>query len=163
MIRAEVDAMMGNGLIKLTLADIMLLAEAQSPYIYGGDITADDIELAKRITGHTEMHDADFHTVMLAELDAAFRPLELLEPSKDDGNGKKSRIEPFSPEWMADILRASCQAMPSLTIDQAMHDAPMCLLMHLVLAEARAQGATTRRPPDIKAALEQYKKLKEKD
>lgn len=164
MIRAEVDSMLGFADLRLCLGHVMLLAEARSPYVFGGEITPLDIELAKTIL-KSKLADHDFNSALMREMDTAFRPYEILDNDEKDPDpkAKKSDVRPFSPEWMADVIRAACQAVPSLDLEAALWQIPLVMMMHLWLAEARANGAVTRRPPDVKAALAEWRKLMKKD
>ena len=164
MIRAEVDSMLGFSALRLCLGHVMMLAEARSPYVFGGDVTPLDTELAKKIM-RSELPDYEFHTALIGEMDTAFRPFEILENDDKPGDpkAKKSDVKPFSPEWMADMLRAAAQAVPSLDIEAALWKIPLVMLIHLWLAEARANGSVTRRPPDVKAALAEWRKLMKKE
>ena len=156
MVNAELDAMMGAGRIRLCLGHLMQLARMHSPYIYGGKVTEMDLALAMSLWPHDTGNEPDplqFHKDLIAEIDAAFRPLDLFDSSNHDDTGRKSDIRAFSPEWMADIMRAACQSMPSLGYREIMWEVPLTLVMHLGVAESRAQGATTSRPRDYKAAI----------
>lgn len=156
MVRAELDAMMGFGRIRLCLGHLMQLARAKSPYVYGGQVSEMDLALAMSLWPHDAGKKPDpvqFHRDLVAEMDAAFRPLELFDEAKKDDTGKRSDVRPFSPEWMADVMRSACQAMPSLGYREILWEVPLTLVMHLGVAEARANGAITCRPRDVKAAL----------
>ena len=158
MVRHEMDSMLGCAPLRLCVGHVVLLAEAKSPYIYGGRITELDLGLARKIVKAPRMDDAKFHAALQGELDAAFRPVELFDAGdqpKKDGD-ELHRIPPFSPEWLADLVRAACQAVPSLTLDDVLWRVPMAMVMHLYVAEARANGAKTMRPPDYAEAMRRF-------
>ncbi len=157
MVNAELDAMIGAGRIRLCLGHLMQLARMHSPYVYGGKVTEMDLAMAMSLWPHDTGKERDplkFHEDLVAEMDAAFRPLDLFDESKkkEDG-GKHSDVRAFSPEWMCDVMRAACQAMPSLGYREMLWEVPLTLVMHLGVAEARANGAITCRPRDYKAAI----------
>lgn len=158
MVRHEMDSMLGYSDLRLCVGHVVLLAEAKSPYIYGGKITELDLELAKRILGSKKLKDADFHAALQGELDAAFRPVELFDAGDKPQKEKDElhKIPPFSPEWLADLVRAACQAVPSLALDDVLWRVPMVMAMHLYVAEARANGAKTMRPPDYAEAMRRF-------
>ena len=162
MIRAEIDSMLGFSPFRLCLGHVMLLAESKSPYIFGGEVSSEDIAAAQSVLG-TDLPADAFHNAMIAELDAAFRALELFDDAdeKDDGH-KKSDVRPWTPEWLADSLRSACQAVPSIGLQEAIWSIPLTMMMHLGVAEARAQGSVTRRPADIKAALAAFKEMRKR-
>lgn len=161
MMRAEADAMLGFAKLRLCLGHLMLLAEAKSPYVYGGRATELDTELARRIL-KAKMGLEQLHIALIEAMDTAFRPMELFDADeKPDKGGKKSDVRPFTPEWCADVIRAACHAVPSLTLQAVLWEVPLVMVMHLGVAEARAYGATTRRPPDYKAALRMHKERME--
>ena len=154
MIRHETDAMMGFGPVKLCLGHAMQLAQADSPYIYGGDVSEADVLLAMGVLGVTDMDMRKFHDALNAEMEAAFRPYELLDDDDKPGNDDKSSdIRIFGPEWLSDIIRCACEAVPSITLHDALWSVPLCMMMHLNISIARKNGATTRRPVDMKAAM----------
>ena len=158
MVRHEMDSMLGCSTLRLCVGHVVLLAEAKSPYIYGGKITELDLELARKIIKTPGMDDGKFHSALQGELDAAFRPVELFDEGdkpKKDGD-ELHKIPPFSPEWLADLVRAACQAVPSMTLDDALWCVPMAMVMHLYVAEARANGAKTMRPPDYAEAMRRF-------
>ena len=164
MIRHELSSMLGIGEITLCLGHLMTLVLLRSPYIYGGEVDADRIGEAKHILGCMDMDNGAFHEALLAEMDAVFRPLELFDDdNKPEDESKKSVIAPFSPEWMCDILRSACQAVPAIGIEDALWRVPLVLIMHLGVAESRAQGATTRRPVDYTEALKRFKEMRKQE
>ena len=157
MVAAELDAMMGAGRMKVCLGHLMKLARMRSPYVYGGKVTERDLAIAMSLWPRDAGRVSDpvrFHEDLVWELDAAFRPLELFDKAKNkDSGGDKSDVRIFSPEWMADVMRSACRAMPSLGCREILWEVPLCLVMHLGVSEARAQGAITERPKDYKAAI----------
>lgn len=156
MVNAELDAMLGAGRIRLCLGHLMQLARMHSPYVYGGKVTEMDLAKAMSLWPHDAGREPDplqFHADLVAEMDAAFRPLELFDDTRKDDTGKHSDVRAFSPEWMSDVMRAACQAMPSLGYREILWEVPLTLVMHMGVAEARANGAITSRPKDYKAAI----------
>jgi len=163
MVAAEIDSMLGGGRIRLCLGHLMKLARMHSPYVYGGQVNEMDLAMAMSLWPHDAGKEPDplkFHKDLVAELDAAFRPLELFdEVKKEENGGKRSDIRPFSPEWMSDIMRSAAQAIPSLGYREILWELPLVAVMHLGVAEARANGAITCRPRDIKAALKMMREM----
>jgi hypothetical protein len=161
-IKDELRAMLsyGEGL-SLTLGTLMLLYLEDSPYVLGGDVTGEDLALAGVLVGRPRgMKDDEFHDALCGEIATAWRAYEIISPSQDGGGGRQSRVEMFSPEWLADTIGMACAAMPSLTLHQVLWEAPLALVLHLAISTARRNGTVTERPPDIMAAL---KKMREKE
>lgn len=158
MVRHEMDSMLGYSEIRLCVGHVVLLAEAKSPYIYGGGITELDLELARKIIKVPGMNDAKFHAALQGELDSAFRPIELFDDGDKTQQEKDElhKIQPFSPEWLADLVRSVCQAVPSVTLHEVIWAMPMVMAMHLYVAECRANGAKTMRPPDYAEAMRRF-------
>ena len=165
MVEGELDAMLGAGRMKLCLGHVMRLARMHSPYIFGGHVDETALAMAMSLWPHDAGHVPDpvkFHQDLVWELDAAFRPMELYDKTKNkDSGGEKSDVRPFSPEWMADVMCSACHAMPSLGYREILWETPLCLVMHLRLAESRANGAVTARPMDYKAAFAMMRRMRE--
>lgn len=165
MVCAEIDSMLGGGRIRLCLGHLMQLARSHSPYVYGGKVTEMDLAMAMSLWPHDLGKEPDpirFHEDLVAEMDAAFRPLELFNSRKkmERGNEERSDVRPFSPEWMSDIMRSAAQAMPSLGYREILWEVPLVAVMHLGVAEARANGEITSRPLDYKAAFEMMREAR---
>lgn len=162
MIEHELDSMMGKSRLKLCLGHVMELALSQSPYVYGGEVDEEDVVVAYTILGRDDLDYTLFHHLLVEELEAAFRALEIIvdDDAKPKDESKKSIIKIFSPEWMCDIIRAACHAVPSTTIEDVMWGMPLVLVLHLGVSEARAQGSITRRPVDYKEALRRFKEFR---
>lgn len=161
MVKSEVRDMLGAGEILLTLGMVEGLWLVDSPYVKGGNVTEADIEAAMKICCVENMEPLAFHTALSAAIDTACRPYEIIvpDPTQKD-NGKHSEVPTFSPEWFADQISMACQAMPSLTMQQILWETPFVFVTHLAVSTARRHGAITRRPDDIKAALEILKERK---
>ena len=154
MMARETEGMLGLSKVRLCLGHLMMLAHRRSPYVYGGKVEPEELSYAMELLGCGEMDPLEFHGEFLAELDAAFRPLELFEEDrKDDKEAKRSVIDAFSPEWLADAIRCACEAMPSITMEQALWTVPLVMIMHLGVSTARKNGAVTQRPVDFKEAM----------
>lgn len=165
MVKSEVRDMLGAGEILLTLGMVEGLWLVDSPYVKGGNVTETDIEAAMKICCVENMEPLAFHKALAAAIDTACRPYEIIVPDpmqKDGGGGKHSEVPTFSPEWFADQISMACQAMPSLTMQQILWETPFVFVTHLAVSTARRHGAITRRPDDIKAALEILKERKKK-
>lgn len=163
MIRAEVDSMLGLSNLRVCLGHVMMLAESKSPYVYGGKVTPQDIGMAMDILNAKETDEAEFHRMLLAELDTSFRATELFEADNNpDEESRKSDVRAFSPEWLCDVLRAACQAVPSITLEQGLWHIPMTMIMHLGASQARAHGMITKRPVDYKEALKLFLEMRNK-
>ena len=168
MIESEIDSMLGACRVRLCLGHLMQLARMHSPYVYGGHVDEMALSMAMSLWPFDEGREPDpvkFHEDLVAELDAAFRPLELYDKAKnkDLEKGEKSDIRPFSPEWMADIMRSAAQAIPSLGYREILWELPLVAVMHLGVAESRANGAITSRPMDYKAAFAKLKQMQEEN
>lgn len=154
MISREMEGMLGLSKVRLCLGHLMMLAHRRSPYVYGGQVGPEELAYAMELLGSGGMDPVGFHAELLSELDAAFRPLELFEEDrKDDKDAKRSVIDAFSPEWLADVVRCACEAMPSITMEQALWTVPVVMMMHLGVSTARKNGAVTQRPVDMKEAM----------
>lgn len=155
MLESELRAMLGTGEIKLTLGGLMGLVLVKSPYVFGGKVDENSLLQAYTLIAHGDLDAVQFHNALQDELDTAFRVFELLVPDDDPTakKGKTSEMETFSPEWFADIMSHACQAMPSLSYDQILGQIPLTMIFHLNLSTARRNGAITRRPDNIKEAL----------
>lgn len=158
MVKAEVSAMLGEGML-LTLGMVERLWLHGSPYVKGGKVTTDDLACALAIVPHGDMGIEDFHNALVDALTTAWRAYEIIVPDKKEENGKASEIEMFSPEWLAETVSQACHSMPSLTVQQVLWEAPLALVLHLVVSQARRNGAITRRPDDIMEALRRLKEL----
>lgn len=162
MVNAELLAMLGSCPIDLTLGTLERLYLLKSPYVLGGNVTNNDLDIARSIVPHDKgMKSMDFHAGLVDALATAFRAFEIIVPDNTPDNGRKSNIDMFSPEWLADMINMVCAAMPSLTYRQVLWEMPLALVMHLAVSTARKHGQVTERPADIKSALAMMKKLKE--
>lgn len=163
MVRDELKAMLGASKIHLTLGALASLAVLKSPYIYGGSVTENVLETAFGLVKHEEMSPLEFHEALQSEIDTAFRVFETIVPDhKESANDKTSEIETFSPEWFSDTIAQACQSMPSLTHKQVLWEMPLVFVFHLAISTARRNGAITRRPNDVKAAIREFKAMRER-
>lgn len=163
MIRHELDSMLGFGVLKVCLGHLMQLAQCRSPYVYGGKLSEEDVLIAMGVLKAVEMPPLEFHEALVGELDAAFRAYELYDDDdRDKDAGRRSEIEAFSPEWLADTIRCACDAVPSITLHDALWEVPLAMMMHLGVSTGRKNGAITRRPVDMKAVLEDFKRKRSK-
>ena len=158
MQKAELEAMLGDGRITLTLGLLERLYLAKSPYVLGGAVEDGDLQVAMGIIPHKRMDAVRFHLQLIDALATAFRAFEIIVPEPEKEDGRKSIVETFSPEWLADIINLACSAMPSLTYRQVLWEMPLAMTLHLSVAKGRENGMVTERPADIKSALEAMKK-----
>ena len=144
----------------LTLGMLMTLAMNKSPYVLGGVLSDDDIRYAYSLSDG-KLKAEDFHSALVNDLNAAWRALEIIVPSNEPvkENGRKSQVDMFSPEWLADTISAACASVPSMTLNQVLWEVPLAMTLHLVVSNSRRHGAITERPPDIKGALKQFKSM----
>ena len=165
MIKEEMREMLGTGDILVTLGMIEGLWLLDSPYIKGGNVTENDLDVAKKVCCAEDGADPiKFHEALVKAIDASCRPFELIVPDSDITKEQKhSEIATFSPEWMSDQISMACMAMPSLTYRQILWEVPMTMITHLAVSTARRHGAITRRPSDVQGALEAFKKMREND
>lgn len=164
-IEAESRAMLGRGVLPLTLGRLMLLHLEHSPYVRGGEVTDYDVGIAASIVPRPRrMKDDAFHDALCGEIATAWRAMEIVSPQQDaHGGGRQSKVDLFSPEWLSDTIGMACAAMPSLTMRQVLWEAPLALVLHLAISTARRNGTITERPADIMAALQQLKAMGEKE
>jgi len=159
-IRQELETMVGRK--GLTLRAFVSLHLAGSPYTEGGSLSPDDVAFASSVIGLKDgMTMEEAHTEIESELDCVARAYEIL-PKKNDAPDA-SQVEMFSPEWLCDTIAMACNAVPSLTWEDAMDGLPMVAVVHLGMSAARASGAKTCRPLDFKAAFEKMRKEKDKN
>lgn len=157
-IDAERRECLGLGAVRLTLGAILLLADAKSPYVYGGTVSADDMDKAKGILDARSMGDIEFHDALKQALDTAFRIYDIAEDDPDSKMQRRSAISFASPEWMTDIIAMASAACPSLTLDDLLWEVPLALVIHLQLATTRRNGAITSRDDGVREALAEMKK-----
>lgn len=152
MIKQEMRDCLGDGKIFLTLGGLERLWLVDSPYLVGGELSEEALLQAMHIVRHvTDISPDEFHNELSTAIDTAFRAFELLKP--EDEKEDEDNQDPFSPEWMADVMGLACQSMPSITYDEILHVMPLAMTLHLAVATARRNGAETQRPIDYKAAL----------
>lgn len=163
-IKDELRAMLSYGKgLNLTLGNLMLLYLENSPYVLGGSVTGEDLALAGVLVERPRrMKDDAFHDALCGEIATAWRAYEIITPSQAGNGGRQSKVEMFSPEWLADTIGMACAAMPSLTLHQVLWEAPLALVLHLAISTARRNGTITERPADILEALRQLKEMREK-
>lgn len=157
MVKAEMRSMLGAARIRLTLGALESLWLLDSPYIIGGEVTPEALAMAMEIVKHDDIEPLEFHKLLVEELEAAFRAYEIIQPDDKPDTGKHSSIEKFGPEWLADTISQASRAMPSLTYHQVLYEVPLAMVLHLVVANARYNGAITERPNDITDALRQLR------
>lgn len=163
MIKAELKQMLLGGESGLTLGMLMLLAMENSPYVYGGVLTEGDLAYAYALSDR-HLSKEKFHEALVADLEAAWRAFEIIAPDPElRQKGKSSKVEMFSPEWLADTVGSICQSMPSLTYREVLWELPLAMATHLAMATSRRNGTLTERPADIRGALEQMRKMREKE
>ena len=158
MVADETLFCIGDRLSMVTLAGFMRLCVIKSPYVFGGDVTLDDVNAACKALGSPV--NAAFDDDLRTELAAVNRAFEIIETDKR--NGQKSVIPPFGPEWLADFMAAVADAMPSITPKKMLKETPMVLLVHLAAASHRKNGGVTRRPTNTEAAFQILNELEEK-
>ena len=133
----------------LTLRGFMRLAMAGHPFMLGGYLTPENIYMAEQACGVQ-------YPAIEAGLKGFFQVLECLVPEK---GAKRPRVEPFIPEWCADILATVASVFPALKPGEILQ-LPLVAVGHYILASHRKNGGTTRRPMDnssVKEALEALK------
>lgn len=163
MLADELRAMLGRGRVRLTLGALADLALARSPYLLGGEVSAEDAEAAYGCVPHADgMEPLEFHEAVQREMDTAFRVFEAIQPDAETSASpaKTSEIGLFSPEWFADLIAQACQSMPSLTYAQAWDEVPLAMMVHLAVATARRNGAVTARPHGVAEALRQFRAMR---
>lgn len=158
MVADETLFCIGDRLSMVTLAGFMRLCVIKSPYVFGGDVTLDDVNAACKALGSPD--NAAFDDDLRTELAAVNRAFEIIETDKR--NDQKSVIPPFGPEWLADFMTAVADAMPSITPRKMLKETPMVLLVHLAAASHRKNGGVTRRPTNTEAAFQILNELEEK-
>lgn len=160
MIDEETRGFLGSTAVPLSLGHLAWLHLARSPFLLGGKVTKNDIAAAREILDMTDRHplDATFATVLRTEILAAFRALEIIQPSRDRPSTRpKSQYPQWGPEWLADIMASVATAAPSASPHAILWEMPAVQVFHLVAAAVRKNGGCTRRPDDrdaIKAALD---------
>ena len=95
---------------------------------------------------------------LVESIQEPFRGLEIIQPLK---NGKailltKSKIAPWTAEWVADIVAS---VLPAATLDEIIWQYPATLVFHLVAAAARKSGGSTRRPESRESIMDALQKL----
>ncbi len=163
MIADETMVCIGDYRPMVTLAGFMRLCVKKSPYVFGGAVSDQDIaDAASVVDNWSGLQGEAFDNALRLELAAVSRAFEIIHP---DAEGRsKSVIPPFGPEWMADLMTAVADAMPSLTPNMMLHKTSMVLLVHLAAASHRKNGGVTSRPDNAEAvfkALESIEKLDE--
>ena len=155
MVADETRFCIGDFLPMVTLGGFLRLCLMKSPYVFGGDVTLDDVNAACRALGSRD--NANFDADLRMEMDAIWRAFEIIVPSQHAA--VTSQIPEYGPEWMADIMAAAADAVPSLTVRDMLDRLPMITLIHLVAAAHRKNGGTTRRPDDQAAVAEILRSL----
>ncbi|MBR0459444.1 MAG: hypothetical protein IJJ26_09415 [Victivallales bacterium] len=160
MIDEETRGFLGSTAIPLSLGHLAWLHLARSPFLLGGEVTKNDIAAAREILDMVDRHplDATFATVLRTEILAAFRALEIIQPSRDRPSARpKSQYPQWGPEWLADIMASVATTCPGASPGEILWKMPAVQAFHLVAAAVRKNGGCTRRPEDheaIKAALD---------
>ena len=137
----------------MTLRKLMQLHMVRSNLIFGGRYDKTESQRTKGIIGGKRAWYA-----ASKEIKAAFRALEIIVATKM-GEVGGSLIDPFSAEWLADIL---------VIASDAANDASKCILdkyplvtvFHFIAAAHRRNGGITRRPMDngsVKQALKEVR------
>jgi len=145
MQRAEAAAMLGDTFF-VTAGGLMRLWVAGSPFVSGGSLSEEDVEVARKACRRALATAEE-----LAEaLDTALRGLEIIQ-SEDGGPAPSYRG--FCPEWFADLYAAVCRAAPATTWDDFLWHMPLAVACHLAAAAHRANGGHTLRPCDWEGAL----------
>ena len=154
---------MGLASIRLTLGAVMLLADCNSPYIYGGTATNADIERAKALLDARSMDNAEFNAALQQAIDTAFNIYNIIEADNNERPTRRSDIKFASPEWLTDIIAGASQACPAITLHDFLWEVPLALTLHLQLATARRNGTITSRDDGIKEAIAEMKKRRGND
>ncbi len=151
-----------------SLGGLVLLWLNGSPLIHGGSVTLEDALEAARIIHYKWEGGGDAQAPSRAEITALiesiqepFRALEIIQPLK---NGKailltKSKIAPWTAEWVADIVASVASVLPAATLDEIIWQYPATLVFHLVAAAARKSGGSTRRPESRESIMDALSKL----
>lgn len=161
-ISTEVKACLGISEPVITLGGIMLLIDAHSPYLYGGTVSEEDIELAQRLLDSQDVEPILFHTALQDALSVCFNIWDIIEDDDKGQQARKSKIDFGSPEWMADTISMATQACPSLTLEDILWHVPFALIIHLQLATARRNGTITSRDDGVLEALKELKERRKK-
>ena len=150
-----------------SLGGLVLLWLEGSPFVHGGPVTLEDAREAARII-HYKWEGGDAQAPSRAEITALiesiqepFRALQIIQPLK---NGKailltKSKIAPWTAEWVADIVASVASVLPAATLDEIIWQYPATLVFHLVAAAARKSGGSTRRPESRESIMDALEKL----
>ena len=100
-------------------------------------------------------------TALVESIQEPFRALEIIQPLK---NGKailltKSKIAPWTAEWVADIVASVASVLPAATLDEIIWQYPATLVFHLVAAACRKSGGSTWRPESRESIMDALQKL----
>lgn len=137
----------------LTLSLFLKMVARRPQFGMDGVLTDEDIAFAagKEDPGYVA-------PLLIRQIAAVWRAFEIIRPSRHEG-AERSEIPEYGPEWLADILAAAADAVPSLGVREMLDDLPMVLLVHLVAAAHRKNGGITRRPDDSEAIAEKLREL----
>ncbi len=130
----------------LTMGALLRLWLAESPFIYGGEISEEDLFVAQGILGRNWSISE-----IILELSCACRALEIIQGTQ--GDSSIASYTGVCPEWACDIYTAVCQVSPSVSWDAFLNRFPLALTFHLVAASVRQKGSKTARPANWSAAL----------
>lgn len=155
-VKTELRDALGAGKLKVTIGMLESLWLLDSPYLQGGKVEPKDLEVAMEIIPHGDMNPVAFHSALVDTIKTAWRIWEIVVPD-NNGGGKESEYEVFYPEWVTDVISQACRAVPSLTLKEALWEVPIAMLFHLGTSASRRNGAITRRPDDMKAAISRIK------
>lgn len=162
MIAEELLICIGDHKPMVTLAGFMRLCSRNSPYVFGGVVSDQDVvDATYSVDNWFGLQGTEFDNALRMELAAVNRAFEIIQA--DEGDGRKSVIPPFGPEWMTDLMAAAADAMPTLTPNMMLHKTPMVLLVHLAAAAHRKNGGVTRRPDNAEAVFKALESIDQTD
>ena len=130
----------------------------RSPLIHGGRMGSDDIIYARKLL---DVEDGEH--VSASELAEAvrepFRALEIIQHEQTKLQPMRSKVSPWTPEWLSDIAAMVASVLPSATMADILWTFPATLTFHLVAAAVRKNGGTTRRPESHDSIMDALAKL----
>lgn len=141
-IPAEIRECLGAGECRLTLGGFMWLVAVKSPYIKGGTVTDADFDFAKKVCHAEDAEDP--HRAISGAIERAICAFNMIV-SRMPEKPRDEHSESFGTEWMADMINGIMHAAPGLSYHECLHEMPLLLGVHLMLAEYRRNGGETRR------------------
>ena len=150
-LRQEVAYLLGEKEARRAIGALARRWAEKSPFLFGGEVDAEAVQSLLEAC-NLPAGSADDAEAILQELASALGVLGIFDSNALAG------LEPYSPEWLADVLVAIAGALPSVSLRWILWDASPVLVFHLLGAVHRRNGGKTTRKAD---ELEMAEALKE--